>query len=225
MFSRRLIDLLKKIEEAESEKKKGNPRIRLNIEFQKDIQWWLDFASKFNGKATMVKYNFGQGPSFISDASLSGYGFHSGSDWQAGFFQSEEFPNWENYTIEGHRHWVNVNFEKTMNINVLELVPIWLAIKRFGDIWKNLHIIVYSDNTQVVNMVNKGISSNKVAMDMLRDIFWDCATGNIYLTARYLSTKDNIVCDFLSQINSDTKYSDLPCFLCCRNESGPWGIG
>lgn len=63
-----------------------------------------------------------------------------------------------------HDHWVNISkpalTEQEDNINLLELVPVWLGIVRLIKLYRNVHIVVLSDNNQVVNMLNKGKSRN-----------------------------------------------------------------
>ena len=224
-FSRRIIDLLKSLPV------KGNPRIKLTEEFRKDVSWWSRFVRVFNGKATIIKYNFGQGPIFITDSSKSGYGLYSGEDWQCGFFNTDTAPIWELATDPYHNHWININFDSDVNINVLELVPVWQAVRRYSGIWRDLHVLCLSDNTQVVSMINKGISVNHVAMEMLREIFMICAMGNIYITARHIGTNDNKICDYLSRLKMESNPSDFPMFLCCSNsiaeasKNDPAGIG
>ena len=210
--SRRLIEILRGLPS------RGNPRLKLDSEFQKDIDWWFNFTRDFNGAATMIKYNFGNGPYMVSDSSKSGYGFYSNDCWQAGFFNSDSYPEWETLCKHEHCHWENVNFDSDVCINVLELVPVWLAVKKFSNIWENLHVVCYVDNTQVVSMINKGISKSVVAMDMLRSIFWICAKSNIYLTARHISSSDNLICDYLSRLTLLTPASSFPKFLCCSSE-------
>ena len=47
-------------------------------------------------------------------------------------------------------------------------------------------MVIFSDNTQVVSMVNKGISSNVDCMALLRKMFWIIAKHNIYLKSRHI---------------------------------------
>lgn len=101
------------------------------------------------------------------------------------------------------------------NINVLELVPIWLGIKRRAYLWENLHVLCYTDNQSVFHMINKGHSSNDECMMLLRDLFWDCAVHNIHLTARYIPGKENHLADLLSRIFFTNDISFIAEFLLC----------
>lgn len=193
-------------------------RIRLNTQFMYDIAWWRDFSKVFNGKNMMVKYNHGLGPSFYTDASFSGYGLWSNKDWQAGHFNACVTPDLSNLDPD-HAHWVNVHIDdqpSCSNINVLELVPIWLCIKRLSHQWRDYHVLCYTDSASVLGMVNKGCSTNDQCMVLLRDIFWWCAIYNIHLTARHIPGCDNIVSDALSRIDVLGDLSVIEKFsLCC----------
>lgn len=213
-FSRRVIDLLKGI------------RIRLSTQFRWDIEWWEKWALKFNGQATMIRHNYGLGQAINSDASLSGYGLISNKWWIAGYYNSQLIP--QIFQISPHlgRHWINlqVGQECTTNINVLELVPIWLACLLWGHTWKNQQIVCWNDNTQVVASVNKGISANKISMCLLRDIFWQSVHYNFHLVARHIPGILNSGPDFLSRICDTTTTCDLMKHVSC-NCRGPRAIG
>lgn len=213
-FSRRIIDLLKGLPQ-------GNKRIRLSSEFQKDILWWQEFSTVFNGSNLMTKFNYGDGPHFFTDASFTGYGFWSGADWQAGYFSKSTFPFSPKLCPE-HDHWVNVKVDdpqSCQNINVLELIPVWLGIKRSAHIWRGYHVVCNTDNSSVRSMINKGSSSNAHCMVLLRDIFWTCVTNNVYLTARHLPGSDNILADLLSRVFTNNDLSFIgDYFLCCSSD-------
>lgn len=53
-------------------------------------------------------------------------------------------------------------------------------------------------------------------MEMLREIFWLSVLYNVYLTARYLEGKQNVIADTLSQVNEVGIVNTLNRFaLCC----------
>lgn len=157
-FSHRIISLLKHCPGKRN-------RIRLTEGFRFDLYWWFNFATEFNGKNLMVKFNYGQGPGFHTDSCLSGYGLWVDDDWQAGYFDSS-FSSDLSGLQHDHNHWVNIHLEEGAagNINILELIPVWLALKRKAATWRNTHVICYTDNSSVMFMVNKGSSSNKCSV-------------------------------------------------------------
>lgn len=212
-FSHRIIELLKGWPVTQK-------RIRLSDNFKYDLYWWRDFSESFNGKNLMISHNYGQGPSFFTDSCLAGYGLWCAEDWQAGYYNVSITPDISSLD-PGHSHWINVHVDdanSARNINVLELVPVWLCVKRNQHKWRDFHVLCFTDNQSVLQMINKGYSSNNECMHMLRDIFWDCAKGNIHLTARHIPGKDNCLADLLSRLffyNDITVINEYQ--LCCSS--------
>lgn len=61
-------------------------------------------------------------------------------------------PNVSN-VIPSHSHWVNVHVkdeDSASNINVLELIPVWLSLKRSAHKWCDLHVLCFMDNQSVL---------------------------------------------------------------------------
>lgn len=217
-FSRRIIDHLKGLPP-------GNKRIRLDGEFLHDLSWWREFSKVFNGKNLMTKYNFGQGPWFCTDSCMGGYGLWHGSDWQSGYFNVSNSPDLTGLDPT-HVHWMNIHVgDDSSNINVLELIPVWLGVRRFAEIWGDYHVVCFTDNANVMTMVNKGVSSNSTCMCIIRDIFWICALHNIHLTARHIAGSHNVLADILSRIIFTNDLSVTGDFhLCCSvNRTSGYG--
>lgn len=82
----------------------------------------------------MIRHNFGYGQGIQTDSSLSGYGAISNQSWIAGYFNSQLIPTIfrENTCLRGH--WINLEIdeEASRNINILELIPVWLACVLWG---------------------------------------------------------------------------------------------
>lgn len=138
------------------------------------------------------------------------------SDWRAGYFNSYLCPTDIDNLTHNH-HWCNVFVPGQQNINVLELVPILVAARYFGHEWSNKHVLCFSDNTQVVSAINKGVSVNKMSMSILRELFWLRVYFNFYITARHIPGSCNIIPDMLSRISryNSIEHSLLP-YMCCR---------
>ena len=108
------------------------------------------------------------------------------------------------------------------NINVLELWPIIMGIKRWRVCLGNKSVLTFTDNTQVMYMLTNGKSSNSTCMSWIREIFWICVTYNIEIIPRYINTKCNLVTDTLSRIpyfttNDSLKEKLIGSELCCLN--------
>lgn len=190
-FSNRIIDLLRGLKE-------GNPRIKLSSCFRQDIEWWQSWSASFNGEACLIEQNFGQGPVIQTDSCLQGYGAINDTDWVAGFFNSSMVPSFLSDLECSHGHWNNTEVPSKKgdkDINCCEIIPVVQAINRWGNTWRNLQVLVLSDNTQVVNMINHGISTSKDCMTCIRNIFWLSVKYNCHLVARHIPGKLNVIPD------------------------------
>ena len=212
-FSRRVYDLI-------ASAKKAAHKVRLNDEFRKDLCWWLEFASKFNGKAKIIPSSE---PviSVYSDSSKFGFGAIHGDDWVAGAFdfkKEKELMGWL-----GH-HFVYADEEgcRSDNINVLELWPIVVGVRRWGHSWRNRSVVFVTDNTQVMAGLNSGRSKNKLSMAWLRVIFWASITHNFEVKSVYINTKANVICDSLSRLDkfknvARIRDADQAARMCCHS--------
>lgn len=210
-FSRRVIDMLKDLSP-------DTKRVRISHQFHMDLLWWSRWASTFNGYASMIAHNYGHGPSINTDASGKGYGLLCGKDWCAGFFDSSMRPDWTYTFGQDHLHWLNLNTGGSLSINVLELLPIWLACVLWSKHWRGYQVICWTDNTQVVSAINKGSSTSAISMSLLRHIFWYSVSYDFHLVARHIPGIENISADFLSRINERVTLSNLSRYVscCCR---------
>lgn len=85
------------------------------------------------------------------------------------------------------------------NINVMELWPVLCAINRWGNDMRNRKIIIRSDNSQVVTMLNTGRLSNIQCMRWLRELFWLSFIFNIHIVGVHVKSVDNTLADYLSR--------------------------
>ena len=211
-FSRRVYDLI-------SSAKKAGHKVRLNEDFRLDLKWWLEFANKFNGKAKIIP-STDPAIAVYSDSSKFGFGALHGEDWAAGAFEfkkSRELQAWL-----GH-HFVFADDAgcRTDNINVLELWPILVGVRRWGSLWKDKTVIFVTDNTQVMAALNSGRSKNKITMRWLRLIFWASINFNFDVQSVYINTKNNVICDSLSRLDkfqsiARIRDADQAKVLCCH---------
>ena len=184
-----------------------------------DLQWWLKLCVMFNGTSKMVKECYHH--AMVSDSSLKGFGVYLGQDWCAGTWHDEDCINLASDCTHVCSKPLVDKFDDK-NINVLELWPVLIGLKRWAPMLRNMSLIVYTDNTQVLFMLLNGKSSNVTCMHWIRELFWTCAFYNIDLIPKYINTVNNLVADTLSRI----PYSNVSCRLnellggselCCLN--------
>ena len=95
---------------------------------------------------------------------------YMGADWAAGIWSDDYSIN----VVSDCNHVVGRPFCEPFNsgnINVLELWPILVGLKRWASTLKNRSLMVFTDNTQVMFMLINGCSSNLTCMNWVREFF------------------------------------------------------
>ena len=214
IFCRRIYELYKLMIRS------GKRYVKLPGDTKGDLVWWRQFCRVFNGKSKNNNELF-EFP-MVSDSSLKGYGVYLGFDWLAGTWNSsDQFPLDSPCNHVGPFPTLNECYLN--NINVLELWPILLGIKRWGEKLRNKSVLTFTDNTQVMYMLTNGKSCNQTCMAWLRELFWLCVFYNIEIVPRYINTKCNLVADTLSRVvyissNEDLMSKLSGSDLCCLKD-------
>ena len=147
---------------------------------------------------------------------MSGFAAVWGSQWFLGVwhapFPPQCFP-------DDHWEFPPQDYSSDFDINILELWPVLLAAKKWGSLWKGRKIRVYTDNTQVMSMVNTGRSTSVPCMFWLRELFWLSVVYNFHLVASYIKSEHNVLQDFLSCLFDPKRKARIPYHLiwdlCC----------
>ena len=187
-FSRRAINLINTVPNQ-------GDKIKLGSLFKEDLRWWKAFSLMFNGKAAVIKLDYDNCVTMYADASMLGFGASFGKDWFYG--------TWDNVPVEGFvypNHFEKGPLEILYSSAERELWPILLSCIRWGKMWRNRAIHVFTDNTAVEVMLRTGRSGNKLCMDWLREIFWCSFVYNFEIFAHRISSAENIFCDALSRV-------------------------
>jgi hypothetical protein len=104
-FIRRMFDLAKRVQQAQH-------HVRLSQDFRSDLQWWVSFLPRWNGKLMLQLPN----QQHIITADTSG-------SWGCGDFGS-------------HGHWFQLQWPQSWASHHKELVPVVMAIALWGDQWQ-----------------------------------------------------------------------------------------
>ena len=149
--------------------------------FYCDISWWVNFLHVFNGKQF-----------FLDDRPTVDFMTDSCSIAAGGYFRGDWF--YFNFSLDNPA-W------SPLHINHKETLAIVLAAKRWGHLWANHRVIIYSDNQAAVQIINKGATGNDVIMQQLRELFWLSAMYNFHITATYLKGFRNTTADAISRLH------------------------
>jgi hypothetical protein len=159
--------------------------VRLSPSFWLDFEWWERFLLSFNGRARWIS-----GPDHVcfSDASLTGFGFHSSDAFRFGFWPARL------------RH---------LHINVLELQAIELACLHFAPQWAGKRILFACDNADAVAIITSGASKTPELMELRRRIALICALYNFDVRAVHLPGAHNVWADLLSRLVCDPESESI----------------
>ena len=86
------------------------------------------------------------------------------------------------------------------HINYKELLSVLFAARRWGHLWKNTRVVVFTDNQVAKATLNRGTSRHQTVMQVLRELFWLSVWHNFDLTAEYLPGKDNDMAHAISRL-------------------------
>lgn len=178
-FLRRMINLLSCF-------RNDSHPIRLNVEFRKDLAWWVEFFGQWNGISFFLFPSLEPLPDFSvsSDASGAiGYGAFLDNEWFNGRWSTLQFP---------------------LSIAYKELFPVVLAAHVWGPGWSRRRILFHVDNEAVVHILNSRTSPDPNIMHLLRSLLKAAACFSftlIYFAAIHVPGRNNGIADALSCFN------------------------
>ena len=171
-FVRRLIDLSTTVRSL-------HHYVSLNEEARKDILWWDEFVSQWNG-VSLIPSPLRSSPDMelYTDASDIGFGCVYGREWAYGVWP------------EG---W------KGLSINAREGFAIWVAVKLWGQEWRDGQIVIHTDSQVMTEVWKKGTCRDKDVMRVVRPLFMLGASINLSITLLHVPGVDNVKADLLSR--------------------------
>ena len=173
-FLRRMIDL-------STIPKELDHWVRLNKGFQSDLYWWALFLEEWNG-VSMFDGMVHSTPvaTVTSDASGS---------WGCGAYSSP--GAW--FQFQWPSSWNHIH------ITVKELLPIVVACGVWGHLWHGKTILCRCDNAAVVAIIRSGSSKDRVAMHLMRCLFFFTAIHQLFIVPQHVPGKENTAADRLSR--------------------------
>ena len=93
--------------------------------------------------------------------------------------------------------------EKLEHINYLELKAAWLVLQTFAKTMNNTHIKLMIDNTTALTYINKMGGRIPKLNNLTREIWEWCMNKNIWLSAAYIKSAENVDADRESRDRQD----------------------
>ena len=153
------------------------------MEFKGDLNWFLQFLPKFNGRAFISHRQITE--EIELDASLQGLGARWGHQVYA------------LYIPLGYSDFSIVH---------LEMLNILVAIHTWGQKWCGKAVKIACDNQAVVSVLNSGKTRDLTLVAIARNIFMETAQTNIMLKPVHIMGKVNEIADSLSRWTMDVYY-------------------
>ena len=192
-FLRRLIDLSTTV-------KRLHHHIDITAAAQKDIEWWSNFMTTWNGSSIMLDRHTSNNftLNLYTDASDMGYGIYYNGKWT-----SEKWPPKISKNL------------KLYSIDWREMFAIYVAIWMYAFDFKGRKILFYCDNLPITQAWNKGSSKSPMLMSLIRNILMKAAVNNFSISLQHLPQSKNVEADLLSKLeitafleSTGAKYED-----------------
>lgn len=142
---------------------------------REDIQWWIEHLKILNGKSLLAIQ-----PQVIvtTDASNSGWGAVLDSSVVAGQWNREELQ---------------------LHINHKEAKAVLLAVQSLREKLKGKRVLIKSDSTTVVWLVNRMASPKDTLAEIANSLFEECMAHQISLVAEHIPGSENRAADQASR--------------------------
>jgi hypothetical protein len=167
--------------DAISTLKKRHNKILLQGDSRAKLEWCHRFLATFNGIAAFME-DTPITPVMTDACLLAGGAFCNGdilyTVWEA------DYPEIADSCI---------NYKETMIAT--------LAMLRWGHMFKNRKIILYTDNQCAANIINKCSCKNNVLMKYMQDMFWTATKYNFAVKAIYMPGQFQIMADAISRLH------------------------
>lgn len=151
-------------------------KIPVTPHLKSHLSWWKDSANTLRGQYFQLAQT---SVTITTDASKTGYG---------GFMNNQIFQG----------EWSEMQSKK--HINSLELEAVFLTLKHFLNQLKGQYVLIRSDNTTVVQYINKQGGTKSPTLCYQTWDLWNLAIqNNIRMKAAHITGKLNILADQLSR--------------------------
>lgn len=175
-FLRRMIDLLCRL-------CKKDHLIRLNKEFQRDLQWWHQFLIKWHGVSVwLFPRNTPAGDVEVSSdvAGSLGFGAYVTGQWFFGSWRSSR---------------------RQQSIAYKERFPVIIAAHIWGHQWRRQHVLFRSDNDSVVHILLSRPSKIPSLMHLPCALLLAAARQSFSFSAQHIPGGTNSIVDALSRFH------------------------
>ena len=148
-----------------------------------DLVWWAKTLSQWCGTRLLTFRTWRCEADICASSDASGaigFGLVCGREWSYGFWSDRD---------------------KTLDICVLELLPIVFAAVLWGHCWQRKRVLFYCDNWAIVQSTSSGLPRDALLATLLRRVATEGIQHDFDLKVVHLPGKENIDADALSRGN------------------------
>ena len=153
---------------------------RLDINFQKDINWFLNFMTLYNGVSLMHYPPLPTDLPVGVDACLTGVGGWCGSE-----IYSTQLPA---FILDDNNH-----------ISHIEMLNLVIAAKLWRHKWSGHHVTLHCDNIACVYTINTGRARDPYLLKCARELWLLSAIHDFTVVASHKPGAENTLADTLSR--------------------------
>jgi hypothetical protein len=186
IYLRALIEGLKKLKHPQH-------KLVLNSEILTDIAWWQEVMPYLNG-SRKISINRSE-DTLVFDACCDGAGLAYGNDWL--------FVNWKvDFPEMAHLH-----------INYKEAFCALIAARRWGHLWGNKCIHMFTDSMVAMGMIIKAKAADQSIVNALKELYVRSAIYDFNIKVTHIAGRDNILADCISRLSEHKMACMLMSFL------------
>ena len=174
---------------------------RLSDDVKRDIAWWQEFASEWNGVSIFYERDWQDAEKIelFTDACERGYGARYGNRWMEGAWAQDQLNRARNPGAPSDSRQRSMPF--------LELLALVLAAATWGHLWRGKKIRFVTDCVPVEQSVNKRFSAGSTRnQELIRILALIAARCQFDFDCKWIAGLENRAADFLSR-------GDLPAFF------------
>ena len=160
-----------------------------------DLKWWATFLQ--NGENRRKIWLPTDTLDVYTDASLKAGGAFCHGDWL--------YTQWA----------ADCPALKDHHINTKELAAVVAAACRWGHLWAGHHVIVHTDSSVTLGVINKGSARNQTCLQLLQLLARLSMQHGFVISARHIPGDDNTLADTISRLHEPNNAAMLCSMLQC----------
>ena len=165
-------------------------KMKLSLACRQDVQWWARYLRRFNG----IELIYPEDPLNLTldqlldtsalvncgDAQMMGGGAYFGNE-----YWSRSFPNWLQ--------------DPSIFIHLKEFYVVLVSAWLWGHSWTGKLVYIFCDNDAVIEVLEKEKPKDPKMLELLKEFLFIVCTRRFTPIFRKISSKDNMVADFISR--------------------------